>query len=194
MFDVQAGSCYKVRLGNENESSPAGTLAIACGVQGCPFESVCSENPDFCNDNNVCTQDICDEVAEGCCIYNDLPCPAPGSCAVLIGCDPVVGCLYDSVCAVNPNHCNDGNLCTFDVCDDTANGCCMHTPVNCDDNNDCTNDLCEPLLGCRYQPAEPLPLNCATIPTVSEWGLVVLALLVLVVGKVSFGWRGETTN
>jgi hypothetical protein len=35
-FNVVAGKCYKIRLGNENANTPTGTLAIACDGTGCP--------------------------------------------------------------------------------------------------------------------------------------------------------------
>jgi hypothetical protein len=72
--------------------------------------------------------------------------------------------------------CNDGNVCTFDSCDQ-ATGNCIHTPIPipqppdactiircdpaigivtsprvCDDNNPDTVDTCNPLIGCVNTP------------------------------------------
>ncbi|MBW1757223.1 MAG: hypothetical protein JRJ80_13760 [Deltaproteobacteria bacterium] len=51
----------------------------------------------------------------------------------------VIGCdfaLCDGV------ECDDGNLCTRDVCD-VADGTCIHV-ATCDDFNDCTTEMCDP--------------------------------------------------
>jgi len=62
--------------------------------------------------------------------------------------------------------CRDGNGRSIDLCAND-DGCC---PTGCTEAND--ND-CEP----------------SSIPTVSEWGLVIMTLLLLAVGKVYFGHR-----
>jgi hypothetical protein len=43
--------------------------------------------------------------------------------------------------------CDDGALCTDDVCNVT-NGACTNGPVTCDDSNPCTDDVCDPVAGC----------------------------------------------
>jgi len=49
------------------------------------------------------------------------------------------GCLDD-------NHCNDGNLCTSDIC--LSSGECSNVAVDCNDSNSCTLDYCDPENGC----------------------------------------------
>ncbi len=47
-----------------------------------------------------------------------------------------------------PN-CDDGTVCTDDVCD---RGSCVHTPLDCDDGNRCTDDTCDAAGGCQHAP------------------------------------------
>lgn len=53
--------------------------------------------------------------------------------------------------------CDDGVVCTLDLCDDSATNCglaCSHTPNHaaCDDTNACTDDVCDSVLGCVNTP------------------------------------------
>lgn len=80
-----------------------------------------------CNDNNVCTSDVCVQPVPffpGTCVHNPL---SGGTCP------------------------DDGNFCTNDVC---SSGVCIHpgrTGVTCaDDNNPCTNDLCNAAGQCTH--------------------------------------------
>src|SRR5262245_46096013 len=57
----------------------------------------------------------------------------------------------------NDNACDDGNLCTTDVC--LSNGQCSHQTVNCNDSNACTKDVCDPSVGCTY-----VPETCQSMP------------------------------
>lgn len=97
--------------------------------------------------------------------------------------DPAAGCVPGT-----PPNCDDGVACTIDSCDETVDGC-QHVPddVLCDDGDPCTRDQCTPA-GC-------VNVNelCSAIPTVSQWGLVVLTLLLLSAAKVRFGYapRGD---
>ncbi len=57
-----------------------------------------------------------------------------------------------SGCQLDSSICDDGNLCTHDICLD--DGQCAHEPINCDDGNICTVDSCLAAEGCIYQPAD----------------------------------------
>jgi len=124
----------------------------------------CGGSCGTCNDNNACTSDAC------------------------------VG----RTCEFTPIICNDGNACTNDSCN-PASGCTT-TPRPCDDGNFCNGpEGCDPGSGCT--PGTPPCTGsevcdegtdtCETgvIPTVSEWGLVLMALLLLAGAKVYFGRR-----
>jgi hypothetical protein len=72
-----------------------------------------------CDDGNPCTLDVCDD-AEGC-LYEDL----------------------------NEGECLDGDACTIgDHCD---SGTCIGQPIQCDDGDVCTEDLCDGLGGCTTE-------------------------------------------
>jgi hypothetical protein len=55
----------------------------------------------------------------------------------------------------------------------------------CEDNDPCTENTCDPATGCAYPPSG------FCIPTVSEWGLVVMALLLAIASKIHFGRRAS---
>jgi hypothetical protein len=50
-------------------------------------------------------------------------------------------------CQPGGDECDDGNLCTLDVCE-AATGLCSHSAVDCNDGNPCTDDSCDPNIGC----------------------------------------------
>ncbi|HOH29469.1 MAG TPA: hypothetical protein PLC40_07330, partial [Candidatus Hydrogenedentes bacterium] len=60
-------------------------------------------------------------------------------------CDPVTG-----NCIYEPIDCDDGDVCNgLETCD-PATGCVDGTPLDCNDNNACTTDSCDALLGCQH--------------------------------------------
>ena len=100
--------------------------------------------------------------------------PACAECASNADCDDGIACTTNRctgahVCEFVPAHayCNDGQFCNGnEVCNATA-GCQPGEPPCADGLCDEVNDEC-----------------LAGIPTVSNWGLVVLALALLVMAKV----------
>ncbi len=100
-----------------------------------------SNGPADCNDNNRCTQDICQA---GACFYDSQhnstcddgnPCTTPDTCFI-------------NQCTGTPKVCDDQNANTADSCNATT-GECIFTPIvcqeggPCDDSNPCSiNDLC----------------------------------------------------
>lgn len=132
----------------------------ACGDDGC------GGSCGTCDDGNACTTDAC---TAGACVFT-----------------PVV--------------CNDNIACTSDAC---VGGSCQYTPNNalCEDSLFCTGaETCNPASGCvsAGNPCDPTLEICneatdacdpAAIPTVSEWGLAIMSLLLLVGLKVYFGRR-----
>jgi len=130
--------------------------------------------PANCNDNNPCTDDLCDPTDGGCKnLNNSQLCDDGDPCTTL---DPCV----DGECQTGqPLVCNDGNECTADTCtqadgcvftnqdgacndgdactlgDVCESGACKAGPegLACDDSNPCTLDSCDPLGGCSYAPS-----------------------------------------
>jgi hypothetical protein len=129
----------------------------------------------------VCTGGVCESTCgDGVC---DVNCETCANCASDCGCNDGVDCTNDTCqagqCVFAPNNakCDDGQFCNgAEVCT-SGMGCipgnppCPGSPTACDEDADeCDEEL--------------IP-----IPTVSEWGLVVFALLLLVMGKISFARR-----
>ena len=122
-----------------------------------------------CDDQNVCTDDICDPVG-GCeykynaaecndskaCTQNDV-CKLGQCTGTYVDCDDKNPCTDDSCdpesgCVNKPNTiaCNDGNLCTTG--DSCAGGVCLPgTPLDCGDTNPCTLSSCDPGSGCKVE-------------------------------------------
>ncbi len=157
---------------------------------------------------NVCVNTANDGLCD-----NGLFCDGSETCNAAIGCqagtapncDDGIGCTADScdeanntcVNAGNNAACDDGNPCTLDVCADNG---CTHPDFcgACCVGGVCTSGVllnqCVDVLGgefrgpgttCAGGPCE-IPLE---VPTVSEWGLAVLALMLLTLHKVYFRRR-----
>ncbi len=100
-------------------------------------------------------------------------------CNGLETCDAQLGCRI-----IPPPSCDDGVACTIDSCDEAANGCAHAlSHAACDDGDICTTDECTPT-GCTH-----VDDQCGDIPTTSQWGLVMLALCLLIAAKVRFRTR-----
>jgi len=152
------------------------TLSDKCALVGTAM--LCQGTPNSCDDNNVCTTDVCQ--ADGSCGHSNLsaiPCSDNNSCTTGDACQ-AGACVGGAA----PN-CDDGNSCTIDTCEGTVPGGCVHvnqannslcndgnictdndrcssggggtmtcggTAVSCNDNNPCTQDSCNPASGCTY--------------------------------------------
>jgi len=126
-----------------------------------------------------------------------------GSCGT---CDDGVACTDDACnagqCVETPNNaaCDDGLVCNGgETC--SLQGCVNGTPLSCDNGLYCDGaETCTEPAGCTpgTPPCNPSTEICdeatdtcapAAIPTVSEWGLAIMSLLLLVGLKVYFGRR-----
>ncbi len=174
-------------------SSPIDSICddnVACTIDTCDSVNDCQFTPNssLCDDGNECTSDQCTAtgciftntgLCGACCINSTKSCVSDvlqGTCSNLEGLFIGVGtaCLGDMD--------NDG---IDDLCDN-CNGAndaifgqlvCSNTGISCEVDADCDpNDVCQKACLGR-------------IPTVSEWGLLVLTLLLLVCGKLYFGAR-----
>ncbi len=164
---------------------------------------------------NDVTQTTCDAQAGLSSFTPNGECPPLGQNN--IGPDSGNGCC--PVCLDNAG-CDDSNACTDDSCTagcgqcintinyDDATDCCSPASGNLstiDDQDSCTDDICNAQSGLvNHVPSAVCNGECTSIaaavagdcpdsiPTVSEWGLVVLSLLLLVCGKLYFGRREAT--
>ena len=118
------------------------------GVETCS-ESRCYASPiDPCDDGVRCTRELCDESTRTCAnLPDESACPPNHLCELKLGCFPIVPCQVDGDCddgsACNgiescvmercapgiPSVCDDGQVCTVDVCID-ENGACEFLPVH----------------------------------------------------------------
>jgi len=146
----------------------------ACnGPEACVGGQCASGNPLDCDDDDVCTIDFCD--ADDGCTYapaaDDTPCVDGDVC------NGDEHCVSGECATGTPPVCDDGNVCTADLCDaqtgcdnfavggdcsdgDECNGlencfdgeCTAGTPLVCDDGNVCTADSCHADHGCETTP------------------------------------------
>jgi hypothetical protein len=104
------------------------------------LKDICADAVTRCNDNNACTNDLCDQVT-GACSHTAVSCD-DGNLCTTDTCNTATGCIS------TPKNCNDNNPCTDDYC--TMQGTCIHPPHNCDDGNVCTTDTCNTATGCVH--------------------------------------------
>jgi hypothetical protein len=144
-----------------------------CGDDGCGGSCGTCGDGDVCNGEETCG-------SEGQCVAGTpLVCNDGNACNGVESCNPSSGCVPGT-----PLSCNDGVACNGVESCNPSSGCVNGTPVNCDDGRDCSVDTCnEPDGSCSYDESD------CSIPTVSEWGLVVLTLMLLIGAKVYFGRR-----
>ena len=146
----------------------------ACtGQDACSSFGKCVGTKVTCNDNSVCTLDLCD-VDLGC-VFTKL---SGASCSDGKLCTVTDSCS-DGVCAGAAKNCDDGNECTADSCD-AVSGCvstatavkpcndgdecttgdscaaskCVGADKNCGDGNGCTLETCHKTLGCQVSLAK----------------------------------------
>jgi hypothetical protein len=118
-----------------------------------------------CDDGIACTVDRCDPEAGGCLHLPDHPaCDNGAFCDGVERCDAALGCAPGT-----PPDCDDDVACTIDACDETQRRC-VHGPddVACDDGNLCTTDLCVPGRGCDYGSNGICELVAADLPAVAD--------------------------
>ncbi len=128
---------------------------------------------DACDDQNGCTQDLCDPIA-GTCTHNLLdgsPCNADNTeCTANDTCQ-------NGVCKAGaPKTCSDANPCTDDTCDPTAGCTFTNNSAACDDGKVCTqgdycaagvcnagkSSSCDDGNACTDQTCDPATGNCTT--------------------------------
>jgi len=188
---------------------PAGNPDQCTCLPGCATAEICEDNVDctidecvnqecvrtvtdaLCGDNNICNGiETCDPYV-GCLAGTPLNCDDDLFCNGIEYCNSISGCQP----GVPPN-CDDGVACTVDQCDEATRSC-THTlnDAACDDGVFCNGmEVCTPT-GCASG-ASPCMIDeicdeatrtCSPrftpIPTVSQWGLIVIGLAILIVAK-----------
>jgi Dictyostelium (slime mold) repeat len=123
------------------EIGPMGQTVHRCtndATKACNNDDDCNQ----CNDNNPCTQDVCDPL-RGICSSIPVSCDDHDVCTSDF-CDAVLGCQHIPA----PQLGSDLIACTEDTC---GSGTPTHTPRDnwCDDGDPCTVDYCEAGGVCR---------------------------------------------
>ncbi len=200
--DLTGGSCGSlVCLGDDFTKADCDAVGGAFSKDrtcadpcGCILDSEC-------DDGDACTVDRCDNV--GTCLCDN---SAPTDCSDGLictddFCDSATGCANPGVAV------DDGDGCTLDGCGETTG--VTHLPVDVDDGDPATVDSCDSATGViTHRNIDTFP--CTTladcpagatrcdhsfctiaepVPAVSTWGLLALALTLLVGAKVYFDRR-----
>ncbi len=163
-------------------------------------------NGDSCDDGDLCTvNDVC---GDGTCGGTAKDCSSLDDQCNLGVCDPGTGdCIQDPT-PYNGDPCDDEDLCTVnDIC---SNGACGGTAKNCSSLNDqCNVGICDAGTGNCIQDSTPLNGNscddgkvitlndtcsdgvctgdtgAASIPTTSEWGMIIFMTIIMGLGVVT---------
>jgi cysteine-rich repeat protein len=117
----EVGECQGKRICTEKGKIPGQCDAATAVPETCNgLDDDCDNTVDeaSCDDGNACTEDVCQGAA---------------------GCEFV---------ALDGNECLDGNPCT--AADKCVQGVCLGDPVICEDGNVCTDDICTPAGGCDH--------------------------------------------
>ncbi|MCU0665419.1 MAG: hypothetical protein MUC50_24230, partial [Myxococcota bacterium] len=96
-----------------------------------------------------------------------------GGCAIDDDCDDgnpcTVGerCVADQCTIGTPLNCDDGSVCTTDVCNPASilPDPCVHVTLPCSDGDNCTVDACDPVTGCASAPKNCSDANACSADT-----------------------------
>lgn len=143
-----------------------------CTADSCdPSTGLCQFTGNGCDDGNPCTSDTCSPTGGGC-LHSNLPDLTP--CSDGDACTDGEVCRFGQCGGAVPLNCDDGDICTVDLCDPTFG--CTTSPLNCDDGSACTVDMCDPAQGgCVNAPVtvgDPTPLEWVDALTFA-WPLTV---------------------
>ncbi len=139
-------------------------------TQGCLYKTDpsctggCKSAAD-CNDNNPCTQDLCD-AATGQCAHPATACDDGDACTKDY-CDATMGgCVHVKLdhcvpvpCQVDADCGGSGDPCAVAKC---VGGSCLTTSYSCDDGNPCTYDKCDGTGGCYHDAVPGCGAVCKT--------------------------------
>ncbi len=120
--------------------------SVATQIGQLPGEPFPGDANASCADGDGCTADSC--VGGNTCTHSALP--ENSQCAPGDVCVGTPTCQAGQ-CVVTPGmNCDDGSLCTDDMCDPQTG--CSNVEIDCADDNPCTVDSCDALVGCVHDP------------------------------------------
>jgi len=110
-----------------------------------------------------------------------------GACCERVSGDCADG-VPGSACDGSQQTWTKGGTCAAVVCDAATGACCNDDPFGgCIDGRTLAECGCSTCEWSKGQECADVTCELQSIPAVGEWGLLVLALLLLIVGKVAFG-------
>ena len=137
--DIRSGPDGEVELVVAADGTAGARGKYASAVMIGQIPTTCRRDAD-CNDNNICTDDVCD-IETGNCV----------NVANQMACDDGIDCTEGDQCdqgrctggTIDHALCNDGNVCTHGICQ-IGTGCTYQNHQDpCDDGVACTaNDAC----------------------------------------------------
>jgi len=139
-----------------------------CQTTVCKPTAGCVTTTKICNDNNLCTNDKCDPVFPGGCVYTNVTCPDYKDPCLKTYCDPLNGCL------------NKTDVKELPVCNNFTAGNCSQVK--------CANKTCFLQYYCLTPPptsSESFPTNTVILAssiTGAAIAGIVIAGAVLVIG------------
>ncbi len=176
-----SGKCNQVpQTGIWCDDSNACTSGEQCAAGKCQGSAI------VCDDNNVCTSDSCN--SQSGCVFKAAALLEGAICTDDDLCTLNDTCVEGTCAGQSAKNCQDGSVCTDDVCNpssgsctstnntascDDGDGCtqgdqcsgglCFAGKVSCDDGNPCTLDSCDTLAKlCKHEEkAHFLPPTCA---------------------------------
>ena len=164
-------------------------------------------NTDPCDDSDLCTEN--DTCMGGLCVGMVVDCSALDDQCNVGTCDPGTG-LCEATPANEGGPCDDDDVCTENdtcnagVCAGTLAGDCCYSDADCNDamfcngQETCDGELCQPgTAPClSSEVCDEVRDICIPepVPAVSEWGMLVMTLLLLGIGLVVFNRRRATPS
>jgi hypothetical protein len=139
-----------------NDYCYAETGCVNAAIPDC--EQPACELDDDCNDNLMCTTEICD-METSTCVYAQAVCDDNDTCTV-DSCLEGTGCVntWNDQCGCDGNNdCDDNNACTTETCESLD---CVYVTTNCNDGNPCTLDSCVAPTGCVNELINPCDPGC----------------------------------
>ncbi|TNF26342.1 MAG: DUF11 domain-containing protein [Deltaproteobacteria bacterium] len=119
----------------------------ACVAGACGHDNV--DDGTACDDRTVCS--LASECQSGSCTATELlDCDDENVCTDDL-CDAETGCYQENV--EDGTSCDDDNACS-DVSECQSGTCFGTNYISCSDGNDCTTDFCDPAVGCAAEPVE----------------------------------------